>query len=688
MNQQRLIFEYPAGWLLACIVAGVGYAWLLYSAKSPWTKSTNRMLMGVRAVLVTLLAFLLLGPLLKLIRNDFEKPVWVLLVDDSQSVRQGTDSVARNLLRESAADFRTQLAAADYEAELRTLSGTDSLTFSHQQSDLAGPFRKIQNDFEGRNLAGVVLVSDGVYNSGSSPLYLDYRVPVFSVGVGDTTVRPDLAIRNVGYNKVVYQGNRFPLRVEVLASGIANAAPQVRVRKGGQLIASQTKTSTGAPLSVFDFEIEARDKGVQRFDVEVVPLPDEKNVQNNRYTVFLEVADGKKRIVLIAPAPHPDIKALEAVIQSQSNYEWIVHIPNVKPTPANWQNGQIDLLILHQALNPKMIPFLQQAKSASGGVWLITGYETNPRMFAAHGLPFVFENSVQRDEVTPVLNSTFRDFAFGENTGSLIARYPPVSVPFGKFSFPPDAHILLHQRIGSVATARPLLLTWNENEAKRALLLADGLWRWRLSEFRETEKTEAFAELTGKLVQYLSTREDRSRFRCFSVRPEFSGAEPVQFESQLYNELLEPIYGNAVQLEITDENNRTERYTYATSPGNMRYRLGQLPQGVYRYRATTVWNNITETTRGEFVVNAQSPESQQTTADFRLLQQLSEKTGGQFFALQNFGGVARTIANTPAKRIIRTDETFQSLLQLKWVFFVLLVLVSVEWFARKFLGGY
>jgi hypothetical protein len=670
------------------VLVGLGYAWLLYQAKSPWSPTVNRVLLGVRAVLVTCIAFLLLGPLLKLIRNEFEKPVWVLLVDDSQSVANGTTAAALDSLRDEVSGFVRQLEAADYEAELRTLSGTDSLRFRHPQSDLAGAFRKIQNDFEGKNLAGVVVVSDGVYNSGSSPLYLDYRVPIFTVGVGDTTVRPDLAIRNVAYNKVVYQGNRFPVRAEVLISGVTNAAVVLRLRKGNQVIATETRNASAGRFQIFDFEVEAREKGLQRFDVEVEPLQNEKNLLNNRYTFFLEVADGKKRVVLVAPAPHPDIKALEAVVRSQPNYEWQVHIPNVLPAPSNWQNGTIDLLILHQALDPKMISFLQQSKTAPGGVWLIAGAETNPRTFAAQGLPFVFENAAQRDEVTPVLNGAFRDFAFGENTGSLVARYPPVSVPFGKFTFPPEAQVLLHQRIGSVATMRPLLLTWNENDAKRALFLADGLWRWRLSEYRETEKTEGFDELTGKLIQYLSTREDRSRFRSFPIRPEFSGSEPVVFESQLYNELLEQIYGNSVQLEVTGEDQRSVRYTYTTSPGNTRYRLGSLPQGVYRYKATTVWNNATESVRGEFIVNAQNPESQQSTAQFQLLQQLSERTGGTFYPFADFDQLTMRLAQQPAQRIIRTEETFQSLLNLKWVFFLLLLLISGEWFTRKFLGGY
>lgn len=686
MNQQRLLLEYSAGWILVCLALGFLYAWVLYADKNPWSKRVNDLLMALRALVVAVLAFLLLGPLLKLIRNEEEKPVWVLVVDDSQSVLTGgatTDEV-----RTQVASMSRVLAAGDYLTEMRTLSGRDSLSFTHIQSDLAGAFRKVQNDFEGRNLAGMVLLSDGLYNSGSSPLYLDYRVPVYTVGLGDTTVRPDLAIRQVAYNKVVYQGNRFPVRVEVLATRAPKTSLMLRLRKGAQLMASREISLSSGNLVVVDFEVEAREKGLQRLEVEVDPLPDERNLRNNRNTLFFEVADAKKRVVLVAPAPHPDIKALESVLEAQPHYEWQVHIPEVKPAPPGWDKGTIDLLILHQALDPKMVAWLQQWKKSPGGMWLITGHETNVRAFPTQGLPLVFENSSQRDEVTPLLNTAFRDFAFGENAGSLIARFPPVSVPFGKFSFPSEANVLLYQRIGSVATNRPLLLTWNENDAKRALLLAEGIWRWRMSEFRETEKAEAFQELTGKLIQYLSTREDRSRFRCFPIRPAFSGAEPVVFESQLYNELLEQIFGNQVQLEITGEDQAVRRYTYSTSAGNTRYRIGTLPQGVYKFNATTSWNAVTERISGEFIVNAQTPESVQTTADFQFLRQLSEKTGGRFYTLRDADSVARAITQTPAQRVIRSDETFQSMLNLKWVFFVLLLLISGEWFVRKYLGRY
>ena len=76
-----------------------------------------------------------------------------------------------------------------------------------------------------------------------------------------------------------------------------------------------------------------------------------------------------------------------------------------------------------------------------------------------------------------------------------------------------------------------MLLTYDDNSRKVGVLVAEGIWRWRLNEFAESDKTEAFDEVFSKLIQYLSTQEDKRKFRCFPVQNEFTDAEPVIFES-------------------------------------------------------------------------------------------------------------------------------------------------------------
>src|SRR5690606_27481710 len=152
-----------------------------------------------------------------------------------------------------------------------------------------------------------------------------------------------------------------------------------------------------------------------------------------------------------------------------------------------------------------------------------------------------------------------------------------------------------------------------------------------LNEFDRTENTLFFDEVFGKLIQFLSTTEDKRKFRSYPVRQEFSDTEPVVFESQVYNDIFEPIYGNSVEIDISHEDGRSTNYTYVISPGNTRYQIGGLKEGVYRYRASTVLGGKTESVRGEFAVVERQAELQNLTADFDLLRRLSGNTGGKFY---------------------------------------------------------
>ncbi|HEX8060032.1 MAG TPA: hypothetical protein VF473_03810, partial [Cyclobacteriaceae bacterium] len=612
---QRLIFEYSPAFIIVCIAIGVGYAYLLYKTKHTWGQTTNRILFFVRALAVALAAFLLIGPILKLTTNQYEKPGIVFLIDDSRSVSEVLGAEKKKQLDDNLALQSQALQDAGYEVETRGFENTAT-------SDIHGALRSITSDYEGKNLAGIVLASDGVYNSGPSPLYTTLRIPVFTIGVGDTTQRVDLALKNVAFNKIAYQGNRFPVRAEVLVKGLSNQDVRVTVSSRGKVISMENKNSGNKALLDFDFLIDANEKGIQRLDVAIDPIKQEVNQKNNRTAIYVEVVEGKKKILVVSPSPHPDIKALRAAIERNSNYEFHLHMPGVKEEEQKiLQPDKVDLVIFSQALDNegKTLPMIQKFQKSHAGMLFLIGGKTNLRQFANIGIPLTFENIGQRDEVVPNFNTEFRDFAFSDGIAGRFSRYPPVSVPFGKFTYPADAAVLLYQRIGSVATNRPLLLSWNGPENRIAVLLGEGIWKWRLNEFAETEKSEAFDEVFSKLIQYLSTADDRRRFRSFPVQNEFTDSEPVTFESQLYNDLFQPIYGNTVQIELRDEAGKVSKYSYTTSPAGTRYRIGGLKEGIYRYTASTQLSTGKEQMSGEFLVTAQNIESQNLTADFGLL---------------------------------------------------------------------
>ncbi len=690
---KSLQFESSPFYILLCLAVGLGYSFLLYNAKAPWSKRVNQFLFVLRAILVALLAVLLLGPILKITTNVVEKPTLAFLIDNSRSVQESTDSVARGRLISEIEVSKTKFRALGYEVTTTNLdnSPAEKFQFTSPTSDLASAIRGVAARYEGKNLAGIILISDGIYNNGTSPLYSTGRVPISTVGVGDTTNRVDLVLKNVAYNKITYQGNKFPVRAEVIVQGLPNQKVTISVLKNGKVLSTQQKDSGTNSFLGFDFSIEALEKGIQRLDVVVEPVRGEASLKNNRSSFFVEVVEGRKKILLIAPAPHPDIKAIKAVVDNNFNYELVVHIPGVTElNPSMLKPNAAELVIFHQVAdrNNRTASLYQQFKNSSASLLLIIGMQSNLRQLVANQIPLNFEGNGQWDEVTPVINTTFRDFNFLENSNGVFTKYPPLNVPFGKFSFPTNASILLYQRIGSVATDRPLLLTWAEDKHKVAAIVGEGFWKWRMSEYSNTEKTIVFDDVFSKLIQYLSTLEDKRKFKSFAIQNEFSEATPVVIESQLYNDLFEPIYGNTIAIELKNEKGEITSYQYTTSPGGSRYQIGGLVEGVYQFKSSTDIQGKREQVGGQFLVTAQNIESQNLTADFGLLRKLSLATGGKFYLANEITQLKTDVENEKPQAIIRSNESFNSLINLKWFCFLLLALIATEWFFRKYHGGY
>lgn len=86
---QNLTFQYPTWYLLLCIALGLGYAFTLYFRDKTFAEQHPQLhkLLGVlRFLAVTILAFLLMEPLLKSLLTETKKPVVVLAQDESESV--------------------------------------------------------------------------------------------------------------------------------------------------------------------------------------------------------------------------------------------------------------------------------------------------------------------------------------------------------------------------------------------------------------------------------------------------------------------------------------------------------------------------------------------------------------------------------------------------------------------------
>ncbi|MDF9799798.1 hypothetical protein OKW21_005061 [Catalinimonas alkaloidigena] len=700
MQQVQLLFDNSPWLIIPSMLVGAAYAALLYLKNKgfrhqSWDKQINYLLTGLRFVLVSLLCLLLVGPFIKQIKNTLEEPIVVFAVDNSSSISAVQDSSALQTFKQSLESVSADLMDNDYTLEYRTFEGSqnlDSLNFRHNSSDLSELLSSISSEYEGRNLASVVLFSDGIYNEGVSPTYRPYSFRINTVGLGDTIPKQDINVRNLFYNKIAYQGNKFPLVAEIVNTGFEGETVNVSVKNRGNVISSQTLSFDQArDVSSIEFLLDASQEGMQRYEVEVQSLDGEFTTQNNTSQAYVEVIEGKENILLLAQAPHPDIKALKLAIEDNKNYELRSVILSVdEVSERELADIKYDLVIFHQLpgrnLDNALVRKYINEASAS---WFIVGNQTDLFSLSENNtiLNIASVNN-DVDEVKAVYNNGFTGFQIEGETQAIIEEFLPLSVPFGRVELKNNANVLLYQKVGSVETSKPLLVVGEVDERKSAVMLAEGLWQWRLQEYAKYENTQAFDALVSKLSQYLSAKEDKRRFRVYPEQDVFDDTEAVVFETEIYNEIYEEIYGFNIALTLTDESGETRKYSYITNESNTQYRISNLPEGIYQYRATAQIDGEQMVSNGEFTVRSLQIETLNLTANHQLLRDISANSGGVFFKQESLENMASQLQSQEARGKIYTSEAFLPIINLKWLFFVLLLLISTEWAIRKYMGSY
>ncbi|MCB9189996.1 MAG: hypothetical protein H6599_12035 [Flavobacteriales bacterium] len=191
------------------------------------------------------------------------------------------------------------------------------------------------------------------------------------------------------------------------------------------------------------------------------------------------------------------------------------------------------------------------------------------------------------------------------------------------------------------------------------------------------------------MIQFLALKEDKSKFRV-SSESEFLENEKVIFNAELYNDIYELVNESEVNITITNENG--DEYPVKTfSKAGKSYRLdaGNFSPGKYNYKAVTSFNGKTYTVEGDFVVKELKVEFANTVADYSLLFNLADKTGGKLFSKDDFSALKEELKeNNKIAAVSYVNQELTDVIKWKWILILILTLLSLEWFLRKRYGAY
>jgi len=689
-------------WAPACLVLGLLYAWGFYRQPVNLSNKFRYGLFVVRAIVVTVIALLLVSPLVKSVSYNPQKPLVLVLQDNSQSIKMfRTASEAKvsptggdlegaqtaNAVIDQLAALKQQLGDTYDVQEFnfdKYLNSGLSKNFNGKQTNLSNALHQLNDRFVNQNIGALVIATDGLYNQGSDPQYeaKNFKNSIYTIALGDTVAKRDLLIGNINYNKTAFLGNDF--EVEILAEAYQSKGENIRlnITEDGKQVNSQsipvTSNSFQKQVTV---KLNADKKGLRKFNISITSVKNEISTQNNSETIYVDVLDAKQKVLLLYEAPHPDISVIRQAIENNRNYEvkvsLVADLSTIKPADYN--------LVIFYQLSAASNGAIQNIIKSKVPLWYVVGAQTDLNNFNSNQkVVRISSGRLEMQEAFAQPTTDFTAFTLSDSSRKKISSFPQLLAPYGSYGSPPAGGVLLKQRIGNVETTFPLLSFGDEAGQRVAVLNGEGLWRWQLAEYQAYGNHHAVEELLSQCVQYLTANANRQRFIVYTAKHVFDEGENVLINAELYNDALELVNTPDVRIELKSEAGKNYSFLFSRNDKSYQLDAGTLPVGEYNYTATTKNGAKQFTATGQLTVKPLNLESRQSAANHQLLNTIAKQSGGQMLQPSQINQLATLIRkNGNIKTVVYEDKHYNDVIDLKWVFVVILILLSLEWFLRK-----
>lgn len=697
---QQLVFEFGGGYLILCFLTAFLAAVLLYAGTKEFPESYTSWKYGLaflRFCTVLIIALLLLTPLWRSNILKTQKPVLIVAQDASSSVgdfiKKEASSYPSDLNKLVEKLKRTYQVASFSFGEV--VENELPENFTGKITNISELMESLASQYAGNTLGGLILATDGIYNQGSNPFYLANKLatPVYTIGLGDTSIKKDLIINRLFHNQIVYAGDEMEVQADILAKNLSGKKSKLSLYEVEGKKLNLLKTEDLA-LDRPDFFtsvsmiIPAAKPGTRYLRLVASTVDGEVSALNNKRDFVVTVLDGRQKILILAQAPHPDMGALRQSFNANKNYE-VKSVLLGDPIP---DLADFDLIILHQLPAPgrNFAPVYKQIKDLGIAHWWIAGAQTDFKALnAMQDLMTCNISSNLSAESEALWNKQFNLFQWDQEWPQKISRFPPLQVPFGDINAGNLGQVLFFQRIKNLSTNYPLLSMGEYQKSRSALFVGDGIWKWRLSDYQIHENHEVFDGFIGKIVQYLSVKRDNRRFRVLVNKPVFDENEAVVFAGELYNASYELVNTPEVNLSLKNRDGKEYDFLFTRVGKGYQLNAGVLPVGNYTFVARTSYNGKEQVADGQFTVQPLQLEYLNLTADHNVLKAMSTESNGQFFHYKKMDQLWPVLEKSVTlKPILITEKSTKTFLSMPFLLLLLLILLGLEWGIRRYIGIY
>lgn len=595
----------------------------------------------------------------------------------------------------------------------------------------------------GPTLSGLVIVTDGVSNTGVEPpnaikSAAAAEVKLFSIGVGSTEKPVNLQVADVQSPTTVHVRDGFTITAHVRGEGLDGKDVRVELlskpegAEGDPVLVEedvQPLPEDGQPIT-FTFDYTPSDSGRREFFIRARPVEPVEEIiaEDNESKVTVEINERKVKVLLVAGGPMRDYRFVRNLLFrdssidlhvwlqtgeigiSQESDELLFQFPETREALFGY-----DVIIAFdpdwsKILPPQIDNLMDWVFEHAGGLMIVAGEVHTPAvaslesddplaklkdLYPVELEPRVFNSPLAGEEFTQAWPLSFTPE--GLSAGFLQLDDNPASSANLWNEFPGVFRTYMTRGPKSGATVfayfsdprygegndRPIVLASQFYGAGRVMYLGSPeMWRLRASDedFYERFWVQAVREVgQGRLLR------GTTRGVLLLERDRYPLGSTVQVSARVLDAQLNKLTADSVALEVFDPDGKplTPVVRLNGEPSLPGYFKGGFPvtrAGTYRMELQVPESKEQIVKRIE--VKFPNLERQRPQQDVQLLRSMARDTGGEYLPIAE---AAKQLPQLLKDQSITTVQTGFPDPQWDeaWVMYLLVGLLGLEWLTRK-----
>ncbi|MCB0382419.1 MAG: VWA domain-containing protein [Psychroserpens sp.] len=670
--------------ILYIIISGIialVLALFQYIFKSKKTTAVYWLLASLRFISIFSVLLLLINPKFDKLSFYDEKPNLIVAVDNSESVdylkqSENTLNLMEALSQDSQLKDHFNLQFYTFGS---AVNSKDSLNFDEKQSNIAQVFDRLSEVYT-NSVSPTILISDGNQTYGSDYEFMTkrYKQPIFPVILGDTITYTDIKIQQLNVNRYAFLKNKFPVEIIATYNGNTTVNSQLKITSGSTTVFSQPVSFSSSQRSqIINLSLPANRVGVGTYKAEIIPLDNEKNTVNNIKNFAVEVIDQKTNVAIVSDIIHPDLGAIKKAVESNEQRKATI----LNTIEFLKQSEDFQLVIVYQPTN-NFRPLFKEIERLKLNKFIITGTKTNWSLLNQLQDNYSQQITNQTESFQASVNPNYSTFIIDDLN---FEDFPPLQSEFGEITYKVPFETLLFKTINGTQIEEPLLSTFEINEKREALLLGEGIWKWRAQSYLDEKSFNTFDDFIGKLVQYLSSKQRRSRLNV-NYESFYNGNDNVKITAQYFNKNYEFDANATLNIILNNKSNdNVVTYPFVLKNTNYQVDLSGLEAGEYTFTVKTASGTISKS--GELKILDYNVEQQFLNANVTKLEHLATKSEGKSYFIDNTNTLIEDLlSDTRFATIQKSSKKIVPLIDWKYLLALIALSLATEWFIRKYNG--